>query len=477
MVSFGFEHSYSDELDGTYVSSPPDGFPAPALMTLDRALWAQLGLPTIDDGAIARVVTGTELPDDADPIALAYAGHQFGSFNPQLGDGRAVLLGERVDRGGNRWDIQLKGSGRTVFSRGGDGLAAVGPVVREHLVSHGMHHLRIPTTRVLATARTGQPIRRERLLPGAVLARVARSHLRVGTFQFFAVRQDVDQLRKLVRYAVARHDPDRLSEDNLARVLLEGVADRQADLIAAWLNVGFVHGVMNTDNVTISGETLDYGPCAFLDAYDPMALFSSIDHGGRYAFGNQPEIGAWNLARLGEAVLPLLDEASDRAVAMVHEVLSRFADRFTATRLSGLRAKVGLVDPANDALIEALLALMYEHTQDFTGTFRRLATSLRTGQPAVVHPDFIQWEARWKRALGGRDRVEIADEMDRVNPAYIPRNHLVEEALDAATEGDLGPSEALLAVLSRPFTVQEGKERYAEPAPAEFGAYVTYCGT
>jgi uncharacterized protein YdiU (UPF0061 family) len=392
---------------------------------------------------------GAKTPEKA--LAQVYAGHQFGMYSPRLGDGRALLLGEVFDAQGRRRDVHLKGSGRTPCARGGDGRAAVGPMLREYLVSEAMHALGIPTTRALAVVATGQDVRRETMLPGAVLARVAASHIRVGTFEYAARNGG---LRKLADYAIARHYPGASYLEFYDRVVAA-----QAALIAQWMHVGFIHGVMNTDNMAISGETIDYGPCAFMDVYDPQTWFSSIDHGGRYAYGNQPAIAAWNLARLGEALLPLLEgDAVEQATA----VLSTFDERFKTAWLDGMRAKLGLA-AGGEALIQEFLTLLQRHRLDYTSTFRAL-----TG---TVPDELTDWAARW--------RAESPDlaAMDRVNPVYIPRNHLVEDALAAATDDDLGPFNRLLEVLARPFEPRPGLEGYAEPAPPSFGAYQTFCGT
>ena len=480
MLQLGFDNTYARELEGTFVPSPPQGFPDPVTMTFDTELAAALGLPELSDAEVAALFSGGQVAEDSTPIALAYAGHQFGGFSPQLGDGRAVLLGELVTAEGQRYDLQLKGSGRTVFSRGGDGHATVGPILRELLVSHAMHHLKIPTTRVLATVRTGRAVRRQQgPLPGAVLARVAKSHLRVGTFEFFAARRQHDVVRRLVRYTLARHAPHLREAANPALALLGWVADGQARLVSAWMGVGFVHGVMNTDNVSICGETLDYGPCAFIDAYDPAAVFSAIDHGGRYAFENQPGIAQWNLARLGEALMPVIDDDRPTAVAAVKEVLGRFAERFGELRLDGLRRKLGLGGARDEdvALADDLLTWMHIGKHDHTATFRALAHTLRGSGSLHSDPSLADWLQRWRERLGTADPAVVADQMDAVNPLYIARNHLVEEALDAAIAGDLAPLERFMTVLGQPFTEQPGAERYAAPPPADFGPYTTFCGT
>lgn len=474
-----FEHTFADALEGLYVPWTPQGFPAPTLLTWNASLAASLGIETPAPEVAARLLSGTEIPKGARPVAQAYAGHQFGGFSPQLGDGRALLLGEVVDAHGQRFDIHLKGSGPTPFSRGGDGKATVGPVLREYILGEAMFHLGVPTSRVLATIRTGETVMRDRPLPGAVLARVASSHLRVGTLEYLAARNERDGLQKVVRYALQRHYPDRLDAGPPARELLRVVALAQAQLIAQWMLIGFIHGVMNTDNMTLSGETIDYGPCAFMEAYDPATVFSSIDHRGRYAFGNQPAIGQWNLARMGEALLAELAEDEDEAVAIVHAALDLYGEALQNAWRSGMRTKLGLLGSQenDDSLVADLLTWMQENTRDFTNTFRDLASGLRDGVAPAADPEFEAWNTRWQARLGDEDRRAIATRMDAVNPIYIPRNHRVERALDAAIDGDLTPLHDLLEVLATPFEARPGYERFAEPAPPGFGPYRTFCGT
>ncbi len=473
------EHTYADELEGLYVPWEPRGFPAPELVLLNRPLAASLGLDP--DRLDAAVLSGSSLPEGSKPLAQAYAGHQFGHLTPQLGDGRAVLLGEVVDARGRRFDLQLKGSGPTPFSRGGDGRALLDSALREYLLSEAMHAMGVPTTRALAVVTTGETVRRQdRVASGAVLTRVAASHLRVGTLEFFAVRRDASKLRRLVAYALRRHAPDRVEADDPALALLEVVAEAQARLLARWMGVGFVHGVMNTDNVALSGETLDYGPAAFLDRTDAEAVFSRVDQGGRYAYGNQPGIGGWNLARMAEALLPVMSGTPEQAVSGAQEVLTHFRARYQQHWRDHLRAKLGLAgeDPGDAALADALIELMDDRQADWTATFRHLASTLRPGGPAWPERGaFAGWEARWRRRLGDADPAATARAMDAVNPANVPRNHLVEEALDAALAGDLGPTRELLEVLARPFEVSAGNERYADPPPAGCGVYRTHCNT
>ncbi|MCE2738147.1 MAG: YdiU family protein [Rhodobacter sp.] len=486
---FGFDHSYARDLPGFSVDWAAARVPAPRLFRLNRALAQDLGLDAdLLDGALgAGIFSGNLMPADARPVAQAYAGHQFGGFSPQLGDGRALLLGEVTDRAGRRRDIALKGSGPTPFSRRGDGKATLGPVLREYLIGEAMHALGIPTTRALAAVTTGETVQRETALPGAVLARVAASHIRVGTFQFFAARGEVDRLRLLTGYTLARHYPHLADDPNPALALLDAVVGAQAALIAGWMSVGFIHGVMNTDNMTLSGETIDYGPCAFMDACAPDTVFSSIDQTGRYAYGNQPAIGQWNLARLAETLVPLIDSDADRAVAAATEVLRSYAPRYEARFQSILRAKLGLVrDDREDALlVQRLLALMEAQAADWTLTFRRLSDALR-GAPEAVRAQFAQpqaldgWLADWRARVesGPGTPAERASAMDRVNPAVIPRNHRVEAALDAAVAGDAAPFEALLSALSAPFAGTPGQEHLALPPPPAFTeGFRTFCGT
>jgi uncharacterized protein YdiU (UPF0061 family) len=475
-----FEHTYAAQLEGLYAPLEPAGFPAPQLVVLNEPLAAALGLDPVwlrEHGA--KLLAATELPPGTRPIAQAYAGHQFGHFSPQLGDGRALLLGELVDPQGRRFDLHLKGSGRTPFSRGGDGRAALDSALREYVISEAMHALGIPTTRALAVVTTGELVVRKRRMPGAVLARIAASHLRVGTLEYFAARRDRASVQRLIAYTLARHYPERGDAANPALALLEGVAQAQAGLIAQWMLVGFIHGVMNTDNSSLSGETIDYGPCAFMDAYDPATVFSEIDERGRYAYGNQPRIGQWNLARLAEALLPELDDDPDRATALAHKALEQFAEALAGAWLTGMRAKLGLTgeQPADQALAESLLEWMEQHRIDFTSAFRRLADGLRAGTVPYVQPGFAAWHARWLERLGPGDHAAVAGAMDRVNPCYIPRNHLVEQALAAAVAGDLAPFHRLLAVVTRPFDAQPGAEDYALPAPPELGPHSTHCNT
>src|SRR5215831_2306555 len=493
-VAFPFDNSFARELPGFYVARRPTPVRAPRLLFLNQTLAEELriDLASLDAAAMAETFAGNTVPDGAEPLAQAYAGHQFGGFVPQLGDGRALLLGEVIDRHGQRRDIAFKGSGRTVFARDGDGKAAVGPMLREVLVSESMHALGIPTTRALAVAATGEEVYRERVLPGAVLTRVAASHLRVGTFQFYTARGDIENLRKLAGYTIARHDPELSSEPQPFLGLLRHVAERQAALIAQWMNVGFIHGVMNTDNMTISGETIDYGPCAFMEAYDPAAVFSSIDRRGRYAFGNQPRIAAWNLARFAEALLPLLSDHADEAVEMATEVLGAFPSRYQIHLRRGQRAKLGLQagvddDGADATLADDWLTLLHDERVDFTLAWCRLADAA-SGDDAKLGALFSDrhaldaWLARWHARCAAEVGVtghERAQAMRRVNPIVIARNHHVEAALAAASDaGDLAPFERLLAAVKQPYIESADETVFAEPASPEVTAsYRTFCGT
>jgi uncharacterized protein YdiU (UPF0061 family) len=494
---FAFDNSYARDLSGLYVPWKPARVPAPRLLYLNLDLATELGLDiaALQTEGGASVLAGNTVPDGAEPLAQAYAGHQFGGFSPQLGDGRALLLGEVIDTQGRRRDIAFKGSGRTPFSRGGDGKAGVAQMLREVLIGEAMHALGVPTTRALAVAGTGEPVRREQVLPGAVLTRVAASHLRVGTFQFFAARRETDKLQLLAEYAIARHDPDLVGTPGRYLAFLKRVVERQARLIAQWMNIGFIHGVMNTDNMTISGETIDYGPCAFMEAYDPEAVFSSIDSNGRYAYDNQPGIAQWNLTRLAEALLPLMvegDAVPDRAVADATVVLEGFPELYGTALLQGQRDKLGLdaeaADDATDAgLANDWLGLLEQHKVDFTLGWRRLADAA-AGDASLLRglfgeaPALDEWLARWQGRCEREGAVSAqarAGRMRRASPWIIPRNHRVEEALQAAAErDDLAPFESLLAALRNPHEETAANAGYAEPAPAAVTAcYQTFCGT
>ncbi len=483
---FRFDNSYARLPERLHARLDPTPVASPGLIRVNRELAADLGLDADALAASPDLLAGNRVPAGAEPLAQAYAGHQFGNFVPQLGDGRAILLGEVIDREGRRRDIQLKGSGPTPFSRNGDGRAALGPVLREFIVSEAMHALGIPTTRALAAVTTGEFVRRDRMLPGAVLTRVAASHIRVGTFQYFAVRGDSEALRLLVDHVIARHYPDLAGAENTALALLVRVAERQASLVARWMHVGFIHGVMNTDNVTVSGETIDFGPCAFMEAFNVNTVFSSIDEQGRYAFGNQGGIANWNIARFAETLLPLIAEDEARAIAAATEVVQGFAHRFRDHWLGGMRAKLGLAtaEDGDLSLIQSLLAAMQQNGADYTLTFRRLAGLLDGGdvpRDLFIDPTaFDAWAEGWHARLAreGRAPAEVAAAMRAVNPLFIPRNHRVEQAIVAAERsGDFAPFERLMAILARPFDDQPDAADFAEPAPPGEEVRQTFCGT
>ncbi|MFT8307735.1 protein adenylyltransferase SelO [Acetobacter malorum] len=487
MTSFSLRQTYSQLPDHFYASAALSPVAAPQLIKLNVPLAKSLGLDPVwlsgPDGV--AMLSGSHMPPGVQPLALAYAGHQFGHFVPQLGDGRALLLGDVTDASGHVREIQLKGSGRTAYSRRGDGRAALGPVLREYVVSEAMAAMGIPTTRALAAVVTGEQVMRETPLPGAVITRVAASHIRVGTFQFFAARQDLAGLRLLADYAIARHYPDAAQAPAPYLALLEQVIAAQADLVAQWMLKGFIHGVMNTDNMAISGETIDYGPCAFMEQYDTATVFSFIDERGRYAYGNQPSMALWNLTRLAEALLPLLAEDEEQAVPVAQQALATFEGRFQETYLAGLRAKLGLntVQPEDAALLRSLLETMQAEEADFTQTFRALSSEGAISGQGVPEPlaGFEAWLERWRQRLAQEGGVSVStrvNAMKQVNPAFIPRNHLVEAMIKAAVEeSDFSLFEDLLAVCTRPYDDQPGKEAYARPAQASERVRHTFCGT
>ena len=481
-AGWNLEHTYAQLPPLLHVAVTPTPVRAPRIVLLNRPLAASLGLEpeTLAGEDGAAFFSGNRLPPGAAPLAQAYAGHQYAHFTI-LGDGRAILLGEQLTPSGARFDIQLKGSGPTRFSRRGDGRAVLGPMLREYLISEAMHALGIPTTRSLAVTATGEEVWRQESKPGAVLTRVAASHIRVGTFEW-AARNEPAALQALVTYTLRRHYPESAESENPARVLLEGVVERQAALIAQWMLVGFVHGVMNTDNMALSGETIDYGPCAFLDTYDLATVFSSIDAHGRYAYGNQPAIAQWNLARLAECLLPLLHPEEATAIAAAEDLLRRFVDRYQHHWLAGMRRKLGLfnAEPGDAALSEMLLAWMQGNAADFTNTFSALAGTTPAGDARHQDADFRRWHADWQARLGrqAQSPAESAQLRRAHCPAFIPRNHLVEAALAAAERGDMQPMERLLDVLATPFDHTRLAPEYCLPAPAEVAVnYQTYCGT
>jgi uncharacterized protein YdiU (UPF0061 family) len=492
-MHFPFDNSYARELPGCYVRCPPESAPHPKLLYFNHALADELGLEagsTPED--LAGIFSGNQLPKNADPIAQAYAGHQFGQFSPQLGDGRALLIGELIDRHGQRRDLALKGSGRTPFSRRGDGKAAVGPMLREVLIGEAMHALGIPTTRALAVVSSSEKIYRTRPLQGAILTRIAASHLRIGTFEYFAARGDYGQVRTLANYAIRRHDPALATHDNPYLALLNTVVARQARLIAQWMGVGFIHGVMNTDNMSIAGETIDYGPCAFMEHYDPGTVFSSIDEMGRYAYGNQPGIAQWNLARFAETLLPLLSPTPQEANDLALEAIGRFKDAYDAAWLETMRAKLGISanhadhDTNDRELTQDWLSLLHHQRIDYTLAWRHLAdvaegnaTAMRSlfTDTAPLDVWLARWQARW--AIEPILATERAARLRTANPWIIPRNHRVEEALDAAADhGDTAPFEQLLSALQHPSEERPEYARFTAPAPPKFTAtYQTFCGT
>jgi serine/tyrosine/threonine adenylyltransferase len=503
-VHFSFENTYARLPEHFYARLAPTPVAAPQLVKVNVELARSLGL---DPNALTStegvdILAGNRVAEGSEPIALAYAGHQFGYFVPQLGDGRAILLGEVMDRDGVRYDIQLKGSGPTPFSRRGDGRAVLGPVLREYIVSEAMAALGVPTTRSLAAVTTGERVLRETILPGAIFTRVAASHLRVGTFQFFAARGDTEGLRTLAHYAIARHYPQTAHLENPFRALLDAVISRHAHLVAQWMLIGFIHGVMNTDNTSISGETIDYGPCAFMEAYDPATVFSAIDENGRYAYANQPRIALWNLTRLAEAMLPLLEQKSasqktgsqksriqEEAVTSANEALASFDPQFQAARIAGLRRKLGLYTERDEdlALAEDLLERMAANGADFTLTFRRLCDAaagvegdIGVRELFVVPRAYDEWAAQWRKRLADESISPDARvaAMRKANPAFIPRNHLVEEALNAAMwNQNFHPFEQLLDAVSRPYDDRPDLDRYTTPARPEERVRQTFCGT
>jgi uncharacterized protein YdiU (UPF0061 family) len=492
-IRFGFDNSYARLPRHFYARLVPTPVSSPRLIKVNAELARSLGLDPHElatDRGI-NILAGNSVGDGSEPLAMAYAGHQFGYFVPQLGDGRAILLGEVIGLDGVRYDIQLKGSGPTPFSRRGDGRAALGPVLREYIVSEAMAALGIPTTRALAAVATGDRVLRETALPGAVLTRVATSHLRVGTFQYFAAQDDVEGTRTLANYAISRHYPEIAQSQRPYRDLLDRIIARQANLVAQWMLVGFIHGVMNTDNTSISGETIDYGPCAFMETYDPDMVFSSIDRQGRYAYSNQPHAAQWNLVRLAEALLPLFEQeegSKEAALASANDALGSFGPQFEAARISGLRRKLGLFTEEEDdaALAQSLLDRMAANHADFTLTFRGLCDAAAGKDDSAVRALFADpvaydsWAATWRSRMEKESvpAQERAVRMRRVNPIFIPRNHLVEAVITAAVEKqDLQPFEKLLDVVVRPYEDRAGLEYYATPATPEQCVRETFCGT
>lgn len=492
MVPISFDNSYARLPDKFYARQVPVPVAAPGPIRVNQELAAQLGIDAqwLTSDAATLVVAGNAIPPGAEPIATVYAGHQFGGYNPQLGDGRAILLGEVLSPDGKRFDLQLKGSGPTPYSRGGDGRSPLGPVLREYIVSEAMHRLGVPTTRALAAVTTGDIVQRERFLPGAVLARIASSHIRIGTFQYFAARRDTEALQALSSHVIERHYPEALSSDNPVLALLERVISRQAKLIAQWQLLGFIHGVMNTDNMLICGETIDYGPCAFMDQFNPDQVFSSIDHGGRYAYRNQPSIAHWNLSCLAQALLPILHEDQEQAVALAQKAIDAFPDQFLQAHTLGMARKLGLqsIGEQDTALVEDLWQLMAQHELDFTLTFRRLADLAHEGDGDATSvaalfefPDaLLPWLERWRARLA-QDSLSSAERqalMYSANPVFIPRNHLVEAAIAAATDRDnLSVFHQLVDTLENPHQYRADLAFYATPPKPEQVVRQTFCGT
>ena len=486
-MPFLFDNSYSRLPDAFFSLIEPTPVSAPVMIRLNHDLATELGIDIgrLDSPEGLAILSGNHRPDGSEPLAMAYSGHQFGGFSPQLGDGRAILLGEVIGKEGIRYDIQLKGSGPTPFSRRGDGRSALGPVLREFIVSEAMAALGVPTTRALAAVASGDEVVREGIEPGGVFTRVAKSHIRIGTFQWFAAREDYDNLKVLADYVIDRHYPDAQQEENPYRALLDGVIGRQAKLIAHWMQLGFIHGVMNTDNMTVSGETIDYGPCAFMDIYEPAKTFSSIDHQGRYAYSNQSPIGHWNLTRFAETLLPLLDNDPKRSVAEAEAALDHFSGLYQSALQKRFTAKIGIEggDTSDWSMVEDLLSAMADGEADFTQMFRHLPESLESGNDHAVvrlfnQPEaIVAWLSTWRARVHKIDRNQTLALMRRTNPVFIPRNHRIEEAIKAGNGGDFTTFDRLNDVLQHPFTAQaEFAEYEATPAPAEV-VHATFCGT
>ena len=486
---FYFDNSFAHHLEDFFAPSRSDSLLEPKLLKFNYSLAKELGLDlkALDSEEGLAIFSGNKIPKGAEPLAQAYSGHQFGGFSPLLGDGRALLLGEIIDTQGQRHDVQLKGSGPSPFSRGGDGKSALGPVLREYLISESMHALGIPTTRSLAAVATGENVYRETALPGGILTRIASSHIRVGTFQFGTALGDIEKIRRLTDYCINRHYPRAIDSKNCYLTFFEDVCNAQAKLISRWMSVGFIHGVMNTDNMTISGETIDYGPCAFMDMYSPDTVFSSIDEKGRYAYANQPNILTWNLTRLAETLVPLVDLNQDRAVELLTVTIQNIEPIYQKYWLAEMRSKIGLSieDPSDLELIKDLLSIMEKEGADFTLVFRRLSKALEDKDHLLLElfkdpSDLNPWLLRWKGRLEQEENTKevLVEIMNTVNPIYIPRNHTVEEVLTAATQqGDIKPFSDFLLVLEKPFDEINGNETYAIPGPVPDQPYQTFCGT
>jgi len=482
-MGWNFDNSYIELTDKFYTRENPVTVESPKLTIFNRALGRSLGLniEVLESNLGGEVFTGNLIPQGAEPISQAYAGHQFGYFT-MLGDGRASLIGEHITPRGERYDIQLKGSGRTRYSRGGDGRAALGPMLREYIISESLYGLGIPTTRSLAVATTGERVAREDYLTGAILTRVASSHIRVGTFQFISAYGSRDELRLLAEYTLQRHFPNIIEEENRYLLLLKEVVTRQAELIAKWQIVGFIHGVMNTDNMTISGESIDFGPCAFMDIYDPKTVFSSIDRQGRYAYGNQADIAVWNLSRFADTLLPLIHDDQEKAIEIAREQVSEFYNIYNDSWLNGMRAKLGLFDKdvEDKDIIDELLNMMEKYRADFTNTFRGLTIDELKGMELFKTDEFMNWKSKWENRLNkqGQTKEEVIQLMKENNPSVIPRNHRVEEALAAAVDkGDLSLMKKFLSVLEKPYEYTVKQEEYANLPPKSYESYTTFCGT
>lgn len=487
-LEIDFNNSYAQLPKEFHVLQAPKPVTAPALIKFNYDLAKELGIDTelVSSDALAQIFSGNVQVNGSQPLAMAYSGHQFGGFSPMLGDGRANLMGEVIAKNGRRYDIQLKGSGPTAFSRNGDGRSALGPVIREYIVSEAMHKMDVPTTRALACVLSGETVRRETPLAGGIFTRVALGHIRVGTFQYFAARQELKSLRTLMDYTVNRFYPDLKQKDNQALELLHKVVEKQAHLVAKWLGVGFIHGVMNTDNVSVVGETIDYGPAAFMDEYDPAMVYSFIDENGRYAYNNQAPATLWNLSRFAECLLPFIDDDQEQAVKYAHAALEKFNTLFEEKRLDIMAAKIGIEQPqaSDQALVQMLLDLMQKHNADFSNTFRNLSGGLMGNENPLLEmfaddDDLQQWLKAWKErlAMSAKSMDEIAHQMNRVNPLYIPRNHLVEEVIEAAYSGDYSKFEKLHTILSNPFEEQKGVAEYARPPTDNQRVKNTFCGT
>ena len=485
-----FDNSYARLPKSFFECIKPTPVKEPKLVRFNKLLANEIGLNVIEDNDIlSDIFSGNIVPEGSEPIALVYAGHQFGYFVPQLGDGRAILLGEIVNNGGCRFDIQLKGSGQTSYSRSGDGRAPLGAVIREYIISEAMHSLNIPTTRSLAIIVTGELVSRETLLPGGILTRIASSHLRVGTFEYFAASDNQENLQLLADYSINRHFPNIKKSNLRYQTFLESVCDRQAALIAKWMHVGFVHGVMNSDNTSIPGETIDYGPCAFMDSYDPATVFSSIDHHGRYAYGNQPNIAQWNIACLGECLLPLIHPDRNKAIGIAEEILDSFQDKFRKYWLSGMYKKIGLTqnEPEDINLLEQLLELMKENKTDYTLTFRYLSDAIEndTGnsnfeKQFLSQNKISEWLVSWRKRLKIQSASfkKIKMSMQKENPAFIPRNHRIEKAIyEAVDNNDYSYMDHLILLLNKPYQDQPNNSEYMHPPEKPDHNYQTFCGT